>query len=573
MPDSAKITVLLADEDSLRRDGLASVLRANPEIEIVAGCPDGQTALDAIRDLRPDVAIIDLNLPKLHGIELVRRIRGEFLGTKTIILSGTIDDEIVREVVRSGADAYLLKNGPARHLTDAINYIRDGGQYFSPQLHRDGLDRHLREEAPRVQESRELRLPEPELRESDYGGGGIEERMYRGADGVWYNERRDPERPRPKRHPMRRTSDPEHFRERIREETSRELRDRDYDIMTQMADGIRPILDRLDEIEYRVVEMEEGEEPLPANPRGWLSDQLADSLGSSSYGGSSYGAPAKGGLGRIGGGGRSMDLESRLPELIEEAVSRRFQSMAGQLQDQIEEHHVRTLESFVKNIQVKLVQRVSALEQNMTQQTEAMMQLRAYNQRTEDNLTRLISGVDKLATELPKRLAAANSDPMAIEDGRDAITRNAPTFAAAGKPKRGAPSPTKRMIPKLIWSAAGLIALVSGGLWLHQHSAGSVSAETTTVAEKGSAATASSAPAPAEITLEAPPASADTKTKLDAARQFMEKKEYAKAEGIFNQVRQAEPKNVDAIKGLASVLYREDKIEESAAMLDQLPKN
>ncbi len=77
-------------------------------------------------------------------------MRGEVLGTKIVILSGTTDDDVIREVVRAGGDAYLLKNGPARHLIDAISYVRDGGQYFSPQLRRDGLDRHLFEEQPRV---------------------------------------------------------------------------------------------------------------------------------------------------------------------------------------------------------------------------------------------------------------------------------------------------------------------------------------------------------------------------------------------------------------------------------------
>src|ERR1019366_2147895 len=81
-------------------------------------------------------------------------------------------------------------------------------------------------------------------------------------------------------------------------------------------------------------------------------------------------------------------------------------NMASKLQQEIEETHVRTLETFVKNIQVKLVQRVSALETDMTKQADAMHQLREYSQRTEDNLSRLISGVDKLAQELPKRLQA-----------------------------------------------------------------------------------------------------------------------------------------------------------------------
>src|ERR1035438_120189 len=150
MASSDKITILLADEDALRRDGLAAVLHGTPNFEVIAQCPDGEAALDQIRRMRPEVAVVDLNLPKLHGIELVRRVRGEVLGTKIIILSGTTDEDIIREVVRAGGDAYLLKNGPARHLVDAISYVRDGGQYFSPQLRRDGLDRHLLEEPPRV---------------------------------------------------------------------------------------------------------------------------------------------------------------------------------------------------------------------------------------------------------------------------------------------------------------------------------------------------------------------------------------------------------------------------------------
>ena len=150
MAASPKIRILLADGDALRRDGLAAVLSGTSDFEVVAGASDGESALTAIRDVRPDVAVIDLNLPRLHGIELVRRVRSESLGTKIIIVAGTADDEIVREVVRAGGDGYLLKNGPARHLIDAISYVRDGGQYFSPQLHRDGRDRHLLEEPPRA---------------------------------------------------------------------------------------------------------------------------------------------------------------------------------------------------------------------------------------------------------------------------------------------------------------------------------------------------------------------------------------------------------------------------------------
>ena len=592
MADSPKITVLLADEDSLRRDGLAAVLNANPDFEIVAGCPDGQTALEEIRELRPTVAVVDLNLPGVHGIELVRRVRGESLGTKMIILSGTTDDEMVREVVRAGADAYLLKNGPARHLTDAINYVRDGGQYFSPQLRRDGRDRHLFEEPARVPVDRGYRDPAPpasrEYAREDYR----EEAPREYEREVRREQTREParesisERRRAQR-ATRHTADPARFRERLREETSRDLRDRDYEIMEEMADGIRPILDRLDEIENRVMDMEDGDEPVPADPRGWLSAQLSDTLGSKARGGAA---------------GRTVnarDLEARLPDLIEEAVTKRFQTMAGKLQEEIEEQHVKTLETFVKNIQTKLVQRVSNLEQGMTQQAEAMNQLREYNQRTEENLSRLISGVDKLATELPKRLAAAQQAASSGEPepsrgsggrgggGRDRDRdrdrereRERESGARDSRESREKNEPktsvnigaffSKRVLLGVI--VAGLLGGAGYALRLKMKESAAavppVGKELQVAAENATAASAATALKASSV-----PANADTKTKMDAAKGYVDRKEYATAEDIYKQIVQAEPNNVEALKALASVLYREDKIEESTQILDRLPKN
>jgi len=522
MPENHKIHVILADSDALRRDGLKAVLQGNGEIEVVAGCADGQETLETIRDLRPGVAVIDLNLPGLHGIELVRRVRGEALGTKMVIVAGTADDEIVREAVRAGADGYLLKNGPARHLIDAINYVRDGGQYFSPQLGRDGRDRHLLEEPPRVQPEMARRDVEPydERRERQSSD-------YRGAE----------------RRVRARTTDPERFRERIREETHRDLREHDYEVMSKMArtEGIGALLDRLDELEGRVMEMEAGEEPLPAAPREWLSRELADSLGDSRH-------PEP----RGGRGGKSQisarEMEARLPQMIEEAVTRRFQSMAGKLQEEIEEQHVRTLETFVKNIQTKLVQRVSVLEQNMSHQAEAMQQLREYNQRTEDNLGRLLSGVDKLATELPKRLAAAQAEAAAEPSQSAPAEAPRETKKEKEKEKKAPRGPVSNLGPKIFWAVMG-VAIVAGGAYeFHFKAPDDADAVVTTSPDAARPKAAKVAP---------PSAGADTKTKMDAARQYADRKEYQTAEDIYKQVGQTEPNNEEAIKALASVEYRE----------------
>jgi len=538
MPSSTeKISILLADEDSLRRDGLAAVISGNPDYEVAGEVADGEAALAEIRKLRPKVAVVDLNLPGIHGIELVRRIRSENLGTRVVIMSGATDDEIIREVVRAGADGYVLKNGPARHLLDAISYVRDGGQYFSPQLGRDGRDRHLLEEPPRLYPAPAIDMDgEPDDLEQD-------ESSARAA-------RSSRSRLRP-----RRGGAP--FRDRIREEAGGNLRDRDYEIMSVMADGIRPILDRLDEIDDRVALMEVGDAPVPAHPRDWLSHEIAETLEEPRTGTTLITRNAA-------------ELEARLPEMIEEAVTRRFNQMANSLQQEIEETHVRTLEAFVKNIQVKLVQRVSALEQDMSKQADAMHQLREYSQRTEDNLSRLISGVDKLAQDLPRRLAGGTAETTAR--------------AAAPPPPSSAPSSStgprtsphrmqkksslsSRRTIRRIWMGIGLTLCLGLAIWFLS---GRISLDSSR----------SSAPAPAGAStsssdsskLTPPPLTAAPKLKLQAAQQYAEAKDYPMAEDLYKQVLEADPKNSEAIQGLASVYYREDKVNEAAALLDRLPK-
>jgi DNA-binding NarL/FixJ family response regulator len=532
MATSEKLTILLADEDALRRDGLAAVLQGTAHFEVIAQCPDGESALNQIRQLRPDVAVVDLNLPKLHGIELVRSVRGEALGTKIVILSGSTDDEIIREVVRAGGDAYLLKNGPARHLIDAISYVQDGGQYFSPQLRRDGRDRHLLEEKPRFVNDGPA---DREIADESVDEDGAERPSTP-------RTARDGRAARTRRSPVDRTSDPRRLRERLREDSQTEnLEERDYEILGMMAEGIRPILDRLDEIEGRIGEMETGEAPVPGNVRGWLNNQMADTFGDSRPSGREV-AP-----------GRTInDLEARLPQLIEEAVTNRFHNMASKLQEEIEETHVRTLETFVKNIQVKLVQRVSALETDMSKQAEAMNQLREYSLRTEDNLSRLISGVDKLAQELPKRLAA----PEAAE-------------ISAPEPKPVRRKSSRLSGPIIFWIAVAAVIVIWVAVFQVPKLFRGHKADNPAAANAG--AQGGSAAAPASL-VAPPPPNADTKVKLQAAGDYTERKEYPMAEDIYKQVLKTEPNNVDALKGLASVLYREDKIEESAAILDKLPK-
>ena len=134
-----QISIVLADDHSIVREGLAAFCDARPELHIAGQCSDGMAAVEMIRSIIPDFAIIDLHMPKLHGLEVIRKVRETNCPCKLVVLSISRDEKMVLEALRAGANGYLLKDGPARHLLDAINYIQDGGVYISPLLRREDL--------------------------------------------------------------------------------------------------------------------------------------------------------------------------------------------------------------------------------------------------------------------------------------------------------------------------------------------------------------------------------------------------------------------------------------------------
>ncbi|HTA45299.1 MAG TPA: response regulator transcription factor [Bryobacteraceae bacterium] len=140
METTKPITLVLADDHGIVREGIAAFCSSRPELKILGQTSDGSEAVDLILALKPDFAVLDLNMPKLSGLEVIRRVRTARSETKLIVLSISRDENLIREIFRSGASGYLLKDGPARHLFDAINYILDGGQYLTPLIRRETLD-------------------------------------------------------------------------------------------------------------------------------------------------------------------------------------------------------------------------------------------------------------------------------------------------------------------------------------------------------------------------------------------------------------------------------------------------
>jgi DNA-binding NarL/FixJ family response regulator len=138
MQEPASTTVVLADDHAIVREGIAA-LCASHGMCVLGQVSDGNAAVEMITALKPDFAILDLHMPNLTGIEAIRRLRAAGSTVKLMILSISREDLTVIEALRAGADAYLLKDGPSRHLLDAITFVKDGGVYVSPMLRGAGL--------------------------------------------------------------------------------------------------------------------------------------------------------------------------------------------------------------------------------------------------------------------------------------------------------------------------------------------------------------------------------------------------------------------------------------------------
>jgi DNA-binding NarL/FixJ family response regulator len=129
-----KTTIVLADEQTLLREGMAVLCEKTRKFRVVGHCGDGRSAIKLIASLSPDVAVLDLGLPKLDALGVVRRIRRRCPLTKILIVSMRRDRKTVLEVLRSGANGYVLKSDPAECLLEALRQVREGSIYVSPRF-------------------------------------------------------------------------------------------------------------------------------------------------------------------------------------------------------------------------------------------------------------------------------------------------------------------------------------------------------------------------------------------------------------------------------------------------------
>ena len=140
MKAAAPTQVLLADDHTLVRAGVRKILEAQPGVTVVGEVADGTAALDALAQIAVDVLVLDLTMPGLDGFAVLRRARTLAPALKVLVLSMHADPEFVERAVRDGADGYLLKDSAVSDLVAAIQAVREGRAYHSPQIQRQLTD-------------------------------------------------------------------------------------------------------------------------------------------------------------------------------------------------------------------------------------------------------------------------------------------------------------------------------------------------------------------------------------------------------------------------------------------------
>ncbi len=134
MGSMERIRLLLADDHALFRDGVASIMAAQEDIEVVGEASDGLEALERTSELMPDLILMDINMPRCDGLEATRLIKNQMPYVKIVMLTVHDEDEKVFEAVKSGAQGYLLKNIRSKELLGLVRGVAKGEAPISPSV-------------------------------------------------------------------------------------------------------------------------------------------------------------------------------------------------------------------------------------------------------------------------------------------------------------------------------------------------------------------------------------------------------------------------------------------------------
>ena len=133
-------TIILADDHQIVREGIRRLIETRSDFEVIGEAGNGEDAVRMISERQPDIALMDINMPRVSGIEATRRLERRGLNTRVLILSMHEDRSYVEEVLRAGASGYVVKNSSPEDLLSAIDAVREGRSYLSESITRQVVD-------------------------------------------------------------------------------------------------------------------------------------------------------------------------------------------------------------------------------------------------------------------------------------------------------------------------------------------------------------------------------------------------------------------------------------------------
>lgn len=142
------IRVLIADDQALVRGGFQAILAGCEDIELVGEAEDGLAAVEMVEQLQPDVALMDIRMPGIDGIEATRRIAAREIPTRVLVLTTFDIDDYVYEAMKAGASGFLLKTAPPRQLAEAVRTVASGDALLAPTITRRLVEQFVRRPPP-----------------------------------------------------------------------------------------------------------------------------------------------------------------------------------------------------------------------------------------------------------------------------------------------------------------------------------------------------------------------------------------------------------------------------------------
>lgn len=168
-----KIKVILADDHALFREGTRNLIEQEEDIEVVGEASDGAEAVTLVSELKPDVALVDIAMPKVNGIEATKQIKEKNPATAVLILTAYDNDQYIVALLEAGAAGYLLKNVSGKELISAIRSVHAGESVLHPVIARKVFGRLAGARSEQVKPAGEQELSEREIEVLKLAAGGM----------------------------------------------------------------------------------------------------------------------------------------------------------------------------------------------------------------------------------------------------------------------------------------------------------------------------------------------------------------------------------------------------------------